>query len=516
MPMFTKKDIEQFKRKGLSAGQVEKQIAHFKKGFPFVNLVSPATSGNGILQLDDRGLDKYNAFYDSCCPDKHIVKFVPASGAATRMFKDLLAYLGETGVKPDTSIDEIRNKYPEAYKFVHNLQKFPFYTDLQQAALDRQLEFRVLMQENRVKELISLLVSANGLNYGQLPKGVLKFHSYQEGNRTAFGEHLVEAANYASNCSGDIHVHFTVSEQFEGVFKELADMVTNNYQQKFGINYHIEFSFQDPSTDTLAVDTDNNPFRDEQGEILFRPGGHGALLKNLNEIDADLVFIKNIDNVAPDSLKKVTYLFKKALGGVLLHLQKKIFGFLEELDTDPGPELISRINSFISDELNQDPGPALISCEADEIKDKLFCFLNRPIRVCGMVPNEGEPGGAPYWVYDRSGKMSLQIVELSQIDRNDPAQEAIVSSATHFNPVDLVCGLRNYRREKFNLSEYIDPETGFISEKSGDGKTLKALELPGLWNGSMADWITVFVEVPIQTFTPVKTINDLLRPEHQG
>ena len=516
MPVFTKNDLEQFKRKGLSEGQVEKQIAHFKKGFPFVNLASPATSGNGILQLDDRGLEKYNAFYDSCCQDKHIVKFVPASGAATRMFKDLLAYLGETVVKPDTPIDKIRIKHPEVYKFVHNLLMFPFYTDLQQAALDSQLDLRALVQENRVKELISLLVTARGLNYGQLPKAVLKFHSYQEGNRTAFGEHLVEAANYASNSSGDIYVHFTVSEQFAGIFKELADMVTDRYQKKFGVSYHIGFSFQDPSTDTLAVDPDNNPFRDDQGEILFRPGGHGALLKNLNEIDADLVFIKNIDNVAPDSLKQVAYLYKKALGGVLLDLQQKIFGFLEELDNDPGPELISRINSFISDDLNQDPGLVLSSCESDDVKDKLFCFLNRPVRVCGMVPNEGEPGGAPYWVYDRSGNISLQIVELSQVDRNDPTQETIVKSATHFNPVDLVCGLRNYRKEKFNLNQFIDPETGFISEKSMDGKTLKALELPGLWNGSMADWITVFVEVPIATFTPVKTINDLLRPEHQG
>jgi hypothetical protein len=272
---------------------------------------------------------------------------------------------------------------------------------------------------------------------------------------------------------------------------------------------------QDPSTDTLAVDAGNSPFRDSSGQIIFRPGGHGALLKNLNGIEADVVFVKNIDNVAPDSLKPVTYLYKKVLGGMLLDLQSKIFSFLEELEARPARALFAKIQSFISEELRQDPESVLPKCKAEELQERLFCYLNRPIRVCGMVRNEGEPGGGPYWVYDRSGQVSLQIVEMSQVDRNNPEQESIVQEATHFNPVDLVCGIRNYRKEKFDLNRFTDPETGFISEKSYEGNMLKALELPGLWNGSMAGWITVFAEVPIRTFTPVKTINDLLRPEHQ-
>ncbi len=514
--MFTEEDIEQFNRKGISPGQVEKQVDYFRKGFPFVRLAAPAVTGNGILQLDDAGLERYCSYYENNCRGKSIVKFVPASGAATRMFKDLLAFLGEPGTDVTDSPAILREKFPEVISFIDNLKKFPFYPDLQQVSSTQQPDLSQLQEQGKAKQIIRLLVSEGGLDYGQLPKAVLKFHSYKEGNRTAFGEHLVEAANYASNGSGDIYLHYTVSEQFMDVFEDLLESVIGRYQIEFGVRYHIGFSTQDPSTDTLAVDTHNNPFRDSEEQIIFRPGGHGALLKNLNEIDADLVFIKNIDNVAPDSLKPVTYLYKKVLGGILLDLQSKIFGFLKELDADQGPELISRVRMFISEELKQDPMRVLPHCETEEVKDKLFCFLNRPIRVCGMVRNEGEPGGGPYWVFDSSGHTSLQIVEMSQADRDDPTQEAIVRASTHFNPVDLVCGLRDYREEKFDLSKYTDPETGFISEKSIDGKTLKALELPGLWNGSMADWITVFVEVPIQTFTPVKTINDLLRPEHQG
>jgi len=493
--MFTKEDIKQFKRKGILTKQVEEQLEYFRKGFPYIQLVSSAVAGNGILQLDEPGLDKYMRFYESNCQGKSIVKFVPSSGAATRMFKDLLAYLGETESDHQFSPLVLLDKFPEVFNFLDKLQDFPFYPDLQQIATEKNLNLNLLQEQGKVKEIINLLVSEDGLDYGQLPKAVLKFHSYQEGNRTAFGEHLVEAANYASNGSGEVCLHFTVSGQFMKVFADLQELVIDRYQKEFGVRYHIGFSTQDPSTDTVAVDTQNNPFRNSDGQIVFRPGGHGALLKNLNEIDADLVFIKNIDNVAPDSLKPIASLYKKALGGILLDIQSKVFGFLKELERDPGPEVFSGIQRFISDKLGQDPTTVMPQCEEEEeLKDKLRCFLNRPIRVCGMVRNEGEPGGGPYWISAGSGHISLQIVEMSQVDRNDPSQEAIVGTSTYFNPVDLVCGIRDYRERKFDLSKYTDPETGFISEKSMDGKTLKALELPGLWNGyqdsGMVRWRT--------------------------
>jgi hypothetical protein len=503
--MFTEKDRIQFLQRGITPEKIEEQINCFRKGFPFISLHSAATAGNGIRKLDEQELHACIDYYEKHHQGKTIVKFVPASGAATRMFRDLLAFLAdETDYLPgETAI--LAGKHPEILRFVENLYKFPFIRNLKQICLRHHEDLDILVRQENYRKIVALLVGSEGLNYGQLPKGVLKFHSYENTGRTALEEHMVEGAHYAVDDRKQVKLHVTVSEQFRQVFAQLADSMKNLYEEKYSVKFEISFSVQDPSTDTVAVDPANNPFREADGSIHFRPGGHGALLKNLNNLEADIIFIKNIDNVATDRLKAISCLYKKVLGGILLNLQDRISGFLHTLSGTPGPADLDEIMSFIKTEMQQDPG-----------QGSLFDFLNRPVRVCGMVRNEGEPGGGPYWVNDSAGGRSLQIVEMSQVNTHDPRQMDIIRQSTHFNPVDLVCGRMDYRGDKFDLFRYVDPQTGFISEKSRDGRPLKALELPGLWNGAMAGWITVFVELPLETFTPVKTINDLLRDEHQS
>ncbi|MCD4720334.1 MAG: DUF4301 family protein, partial [Desulfobacula sp.] len=353
------------------------------------------------------------------------------------------------------------------------------------------------------------------LDYGKLPKGLLKFHRYEHSNRVALEEHLVEAAMYGVSKNKKAYVHFTVSPEHLEKFKTQVDQVKDEYEKLFDITFEISYSVQKSSTDMIAVDMNNEPFREKDGSLLFRPGGHGALIENLNDLEADLIFIKNIDNVVPDRLKEITTTYKKVIGGLLLKLQSKTFEFLKELEKSESTNLIEKIEAFAQSDLNIKIPNGFNELGPDEKKSFLFRHLNRPIRICGMVKNEGEPGGGPFWVKNSKGEVSLQVVESSQVNASDEEQMKILQSSTHFNPVDLVCGTRNYKGESFDLHEFIDPETGFISIKSKDGKNLKAQELPGLWNGAMADWITIFVEVPIITFNPVKTVNDLLRPQHQ-
>ena len=381
-----------------------------------------------------------------------------------------------------------------------------------------------MIAEKNYKAVVANLLESAGLNYGALPKGLLKFHRYADGVRTPLEEHLVEGALYAAGKSGDVFVHFTVSTEHRELFQKLVDSKAAEYAAKYGVNYHISFSEQKPSTDTVAADMENKPFRDKDGKLLFRPGGHGALIENLNDLalienlndlDADVVFIKNIDNVVPDRLKADTVTYKKLLAGVLVTLQKQAFEYLKLLDSGSyRHDELENIIRFVQQQLH---------CRRADLKDledaDLVIYLrkklNRPMRVCGMVKNVGEPGGGPFLAYNPDGTVSLQILESSQIDMNDAEKKAMFEKGTHFNPVDLVCAVRNYKGEKFNLLNYVDKATGFISYKSKNGKDLKALELPGLWNGSMSDWNTVFVEVPLSTFNPVKTVNDLLREQHQ-
>ena len=506
--MLTQEDKDLLAKKGISEQQIAEQLACFEKGFPYLKLFAAASVENrGIMLIGEDAQKTYLAAWDSYKEsDKKVVKFVPASGAASRMFKNMFEFLGADYDVPTTDFEK---------KFFNNIKNFAFYADLDAACVKNNGKgIDALVAEGNYKAVVANLLESAGLNYGSLPKGLLKFHKYENGARTPLEEHLVEGALYAAGKSGEVNVHFTVSTEHRELFAKLVDEKVAQYAAKYGIKYNISFSEQKPSTDTVAADMENKPFRDN-GKLLFRPGGHGALIENLNDLDADIVFIKNIDNVVPDRLKADTVTYKKLLAGVLVALQKQAFEYLQLLDSGHyRHDELENIIRFVQQQLH---------CRKDDIKDledaDLVIYLrkklNRPMRVCGMVKNVGEPGGGPFLAYNPDGSVSLQILESSQIDMNDPEKKAMFEKGTHFNPVDLVCAIRDYKGNKFNLVNYVDKATGFISYKSKGGKELKALELPGLWNGSMSDWSTVFVEVPLSTFNPVKTVNDLLRDQHQ-
>ena len=465
---------------GLTPAALETQLKNFREGFPFLPVTRAASCGDGIRVLDAAGIEQAAARYDRAKESLRVVKFVPASGAATRMFKDLFEFVREG--RRTAVVGEL----------LANRRRFAFWPELRTIIGDDADELRTV--ENIVAE---------GLRYGETPKGLVSFHRYGDEVRKAVEEHLVEGAQYAA-AGGEVKIHFTVSPEHLTRFEALLAEKIPGYESRFGVKYRISFSVQDPSTDTLAVNPDCTPFRRADGRLLFRPAGHGALIGNLGKIDADIVFVKNIDNVTTDARRGDTVLYKKALAGVLLALQERIFEYLMALEV-PGAEL-EPIAAFIENELcvklPKDYGTAL-----------LRQVLDRPIRVCGMVRNEGEPGGGPFWVAGADGLETLQIAESNQIA---PEKRELMRLATHFNPVDLVCSFRTSKGGRFDLQEFVDPATGFISRKSDGGRELLAQELPGLWNGSMARWNTVFVEVPITTFSPVKVVTDLLRPEHQG
>jgi hypothetical protein len=435
-----------------------------------------------------------------------VVKFVPASGAASRMFKDLFEFLAADYSLPSTPFEKT---------FFDRIRQFAFYPALDRCCLRNENQpAEALIAAGRYKTVVENLLSEKGLNYGRRPKGLILFHTYPEGARTAMEEHLVEGALYACNRTGKVQVHFTVSAEHRAWFETLVREKTAVYAQRFGVDYRITFSEQKPSTDTPAVDADNRPFR-ENGRWLFRPGGHGALIENLNDLTADVAFIKNIDNVAPDAFKPETVRYKQLIAGVLVTCQQQMFDYLHVIDSGKySHEQLIEMLYFLQDCLCI-KNPETRHLEDGELVLYIKSKLNRPLRVCGMVRNVGEPGGGPFLAVNPDGTISPQILESSQIDLTNPEKKALFEGGTHFNPVDLVCGLKNYRGEPFHLPDYVDKNTGFISLKSKNGVALKALELPGLWNGAMSDWNTVFVEVPVATFNPVKTVNDLLRPEHQ-
>ncbi len=506
--MISPNDLLQCKAHGIGADVIAQQLQNFREGFPYLPLADAATVHHGILSLVASDLEKFIEVYNhSVLKGVSLLKFVPASGAASRMFKALFEALEalESGKSETTLLEESS----EIRAFYQGVEKFAFFPKLME----------VSGGATDLLSIIRALLTTKGLNYGNMPKGLLLFHHYETGARTAFEEHLVEGAQYARNYEGKVYLHFTVSPEHQSAFEAQVAKTVQGYSELFGVEYNISFSQQKPATDTIAVDPENQPFREKDGSLLFRPAGHGALLDNLNDLQSDLVFIKNIDNVVPDRLKETTYTYKKALAGVLLHYQHKIFEYQSMLNDRhysslDSAQLASAAN-FLENELNTRP----VSNQYYTEKEDLYVYLrekfNRPIRVCGMVKNEGEPGGGPFWASNQDDTISLQIAESAQIDPKDPKQQSIAAGATHFNPVDLVCGVKNYRGEKYNLPDFRDPKTGFISNKSKDGRDLKAMELPGLWNGAMSDWITLFVEVPADTFNPVKTVNDLLRPQHQ-
>lgn len=507
--MFSATDKQQIESRGSDLKTVLSQIENFKKGFPYLHISEAASVGNGIIRLNEEDLEKRIGLYDEkVAKGIKPLKFVPASGAASRMFKALFEALEACGPGKE---DEVLRKNKAVKQFTEELSKFAFADELKSA-------IEANGEKDSCKNQIEYLLTEKGLNYGALPKGLLKFHSYPGGARTPFEEHLVEGAQYSRDRDGRVKIHFTVSPEHQGGFEKLLEEVKEKYEQELGVSFEVSFSRQKPSTDTIAVGLDNEPFRETDGSLLFRPGGHGALIENLNDLDADIIFIKNIDNVVPDRLKKPTVDYKKALAGVLLKHQEKLFFYQKELNEKHPVALdsafLAAAANFLENTLNTKPARDQYYTEKEELYHYLKEKFNRPLRVCGMVKNEGEPGGGPFWAENPDGTISLQVVESSQIDPDSVQQQNIAKNATHFNPVDLVCAVKNYRREKYDLTQFTDPATGFISKKSKDGKELKAQELPGLWNGAMSNWNTLFVEVPIETFNPVKTVNDLLREQH--
>ncbi len=514
--MFSSSDLEQIKKRGSDVSTVELQLESFKKGFPPLELVRAPKPGAGITVLNGSEKSELVSYYDQKSEEIDILKFVPASGAASRMFKTLFAFLSEyDGSEEAYAKLQSNNGKGSAFEFLKHIDQFAFHQDLK---VKYEQIHGTSMEEAHVKKeyhkIVEALLSSNGLNYGKLPKGLLKFHQYNDGARTPVEEHLVEGGNYANGKNNVVKLHFTVSPEHLDAFKSHIEDVKNRYETMFGVTYDISYSLQKASTDTIAVDLNNEPFRNEDGSLLFRPAGHGALLENLNEQDADVVFVKNIDNVVPDHLKATTYEYKKALAGVLLQTQERVFAYASNLHSNDFSD-ISEIEQFLFDEL-QFSDDHYKTLDSSAKRSYLYQKLNRPIRVCGMVKNEGDPGGGPFFAKNPDGSVSAQIAETAQIDLSNPTQKAIFDQATHFNPVDLVCGLKNHKGEKFDLLQFRDMNTGFITEKSKDGKELKAMELPGLWNGAMSDWTTIFVEVPVITFNPVKAVNDLLKTEHQG
>jgi hypothetical protein len=505
--VLSEADKKQLAAKGITEAQIEAQLKKFETGFPFLKLEGAAAIDKGIVAVSQQEADGYiDAWNSYKAAGRTIIKFVPASGAASRMFKNMFEFVGADYNEPTTDFEK---------KYFANIEKFAFYDDLNDACRKNNgKDIPSLIADGNYKAVASNMLQAAGLNYGQLPKGLLKFHKYVDGARTPLEEHLVEAALYAES-NGKANVHFTVSAEHRALFEALVAQKVKDYSAKYNMEYHVSFSEQKSSTDTIAAAMDNTPFRTDDGKLLFRPGGHGALIENLNDLDGDVIFIKNIDNVVPDSFKADTIRWKQVLAGILVAKQAKAFEYLRKLES--GSYTHAEVEEIIRF-LQQD-----LCCRKNDIKNMedadlviyLKHKLNRPMRACGVVRNVGEPGGGPFLAYNNDGTISLQILESSQIDTNNPEYQKMFTEGTHFNPVDLVCATKNYKGEKFDLPKYVDPKTGFISYKSKNGRDLKALELPGLWNGAMSDWNTIFVEVPLSTFNPVKTVNDLLREQHQ-
>ena len=497
--MFSQKDINQIRERGSSVRGVEQQIDLFKKGFPWMKIVGPATPERGIRVLSEDEADAAIRYYESA-DIAGKCKFVPASGAASRMFKDIFAGLATLDKGEDLPADAA------GARLAAQIEKFAFYTEALFGPKQDSAAYR--------RSVLSKVLTDEGLGYGSKPKGVIRFHRYDGGEvRTAIAEHLVEAATYMRNADGTCDLVVTISPEHKSLFEEALAEVRATFEARYGVKYNVTFTYQDKATDTIAVDAKNRPFRTDDDLLLFRPAGHGALIHNLDKVDAELVSIKNIDNVAHEKLLGTTARFKKVLMGEALKVRDRIFNYLRQLDENPSVQLCNEIENFLDKELCvQLP---LSRSQAERV-DMIRAKLNRPVRVCGMVRNEGEPGGGPYIIAGKDGATSLQILESVQINKEDAGAMAAMSHATHFNPVDLVCCLKDYKGGKFNLLEHVDQDAGFISSKSFQGRELKALELPGLWNGAMSDWNTLFVEVPLETFNPVKVVLDLLRPAHQA
>jgi len=505
--LFTEADVRQIEAEGLTVEKVLSQIDIFTEGTSPVILNRPCKIGDGIVRIAVENMPEVIALCEQAMQAGRVLKFVPASGAATRMFKDWYRILEK---------DDIADK-KEGIRFTENLARYAFFEDLKQVIDANKDNLEELIKAKRYTDIIEYILTAKGMKYGSMPKAMLKFHQYPDETRTALEEHLVEGILYARDASHICRIHLTVSEEHKDMVNKYLSEIKGKYESRYGVHIEVVLSTQQTSTNTISMGMDNRPFRDDAGRLFFRPGGHGALLKNFNAIDGDIIFLKNIDNVVPDRMKSEVVHYKKVIGGYLVKIQDLIFHYLHLLESKEVDEnTIKEISSFCGSMLYITMPPKFDKLALTEKSAFFFKKLNRPIRVCGMVRNEGEPGGGPFWVEGRDdrGPLSLQIVEESQIDQGSADQKAIWKDATHFNPVDIVCGVRDYRNRKFDLQEFVDDHTFFISNKFEKGRAIKTLEYPGLWNGSMAFWNTIFVEVPTDTFHPVKMVEDLLRPQH--
>ena len=499
---FTTKDLRQINKSGLTPSDVERQMATYRRRSNYLKLNRPCAINDGILSIKKAAMEELIKLYDREAGKFRLLKFVPASGAASRMFAQWFSVMGKGGF--DTpALNQ---------SFLRNFKKYPFYSLLKQNKHAAQF-----LDQKNIQGLLEYVLTGSGLNFGWLPKALIPFHSYQaEEARTALEEHLFEAAHYVRGAGDICHLHFTISQEHKKDVTKKLKAVKPKYENLGRIKYKISSSVQSPATNMLAVDENNMPLRDDRGNLIFRPGGHGSLLTNLQNLDADFIFVKNIDNIVPEKLLKKILPYKKMMGGLALKLQQEIFTILREMENEELNSIqIEKIKYYCSRMLNI-VFPTGMPQKSLKIQKKiLFSTLNRPLRVCAIVRNEGEPGGAPFWVEERDGNQTVQIIESGHVDKINPDQMAVWSAARYFNPVDLVCCTKNYRGEKFNLDNYVNKDAYLITSKNEKGRSLKALESPGLWNGGMAYWNTVFVELPIIVFNPVKTVDDLLRPEHR-
>ena len=511
MSSLTQSDLLALEEHGLSTTHLEEQLQHLRRGIPPLNLIRPCHIGDGIKQFSENERQDYRQLFQVAQANGRISKFLPASGAATRMFKDLLQFVDDESSPIDASH---HHNLPETISYAWEQRSLlPFIDDLQRYVEDSGMIIENQGDSKHIAQIFRMLLHTPGLGYANLPKALLPFHQYADGPRTALEEHVREAIIYRQQAGETIRIHLTVSAQFEAHVRTHIDSIQKNVALN-SENIELTVSIQKPSTDTVALSADQELFRNAQGQIIFRPGGHGALLENFNDYQGDIVCISNIDNVVPDHLKSEIVEWRMALGGYLLTLQEKIFHHLRKLETEQAANL-EAIEIFIRDHLHDELPPSYAQMDVLARANELRRFLNRPLRVCGVVLNTGEAGGGPFWVQHANGALSRQIVEQSQADPQSERQQQLFTLATHFNPVDLVCGVRDHQGHPFDLLKFRDPNTGFITEKTYQGHPLKALEWPGLWNGGMADWITLFVEVPRSTFNPVKTFLDWLNPSHQ-
>lgn len=512
---FSSYDFVQIYNHGLSLDTIKRQLGIFNSGIAKAILERAAKKEDGILKLSEQEFEKYAADFDRRKSKLKLKKFVPASGAASRMFKFLNEFINEFDSENETINAYINRKNAvNLTVFLAGMEKFPFFETIDSKLKSLYPGFNSWNSDLKNYHFVKVMLDAEHSDFCNKPKGILPFHKYTTHIATPIEEHLNESAFYASS-NGNSYLHFTISETHQLQFEKIIDNVKAKVEKQSQTNININYTYQKKATDTIAVDMENRPFRFHDGRLFFRPGGHGALIENLNNLDADIVFIKNIDNVIQNHIESIA-MYKKGLAGVLTDLQEQVFGYLRQIENGSvKEENIEAIIDFAQSRLNvaiiEDFSKYTVEHKIIYIKE----ILNRPIRVCGMVKNEGEPGGGPFWVRDIKGNISLQIVETSQIDQNNPAQAEILADATHFNPVDLVCAVKNFNGEKFDLREFVDHKSGFIVQKNKNGKDIKAYELPGLWNGGMAKWITIFAEVPLITFNPVKTVNDLLKFAHQ-